>query len=306
MDLEKDFLETKIPLGTEDDGEIFATLVSSKQNKKRSKAVLYIHGYIDYFFHPHVCEEFHQHKFDFYALDLRRYGRSLKEHHKPNYCEAIEEYFQEITEALQIILETNEQIYLLGHSTGGLITLSYMNSGDLRYKVKGLLLNSPFLEFAQPLWLTNLMYFGLKPLSKLIPYGKSNKGLSPIYAESMHKNYFGEWDFDLRLKPIKGYPVYFKWFLAIVSAQRRLRKSSIHVPILLLHSNQSFVPKSHSELVKRSDTVLDIKHMKERGPYLGSDVTLIEIEDGVHDLFLSPKLVRKHALAKMFEWLLEN
>lgn len=303
LTLEKDFNHTKIDISSDIDDELHAILISSKLNKTQRKSVLYLHGYIDYFFHPHLAEEFHKNEFDFYALDLRRYGRSLLPHQKPNYCASIEEYFEEITAALKIINKTSTKTYILGHSTGGLITSCYMNSGELKDSIAGVLLNSPFLELAQPQFLTRILYVVIKPLSKIFPNGSSNGGLSPVYAESLHKDYKGKWDFNLDWKPINGFPIYFSWFIAIVDAQRSLRKSDIKVPVLLLHSHNSLKATKHSEEVNNSDTVLNVEDMKRIGPTLGDDVSIVEIKNGLHDLFLSSENAMKNAFKKVFVWL---
>lgn len=303
LKLDRDFSFEKINLTPNGDGELHATFISSKENKNHRDVVLFIHGYIDYFFHPHVTDEFHKNHFDFYALDLRRYGRSLMSHQKPNYCKSIDEYFEEITIALNKIQKQHKNIYLLGHSTGGLIASCYMNRGEKKKDIKGLILNSPFLDMAQSGFLTGLLYVVVKPLSILLPDAGVSKGLSPVYAESLHKNYHGEWDFNLDWKPIYGYPVYFKWFVAIVDAQRSLRNSMIDVPILVLHARNSIKPKRHVNEVYKSDAVLDVDDMRRLGPGLGGDVTLKEIENGVHDLFLSSNKAKEKAFEVMFQWI---
>lgn len=303
LDLNTDFEFENISLESEDDGVLCATLIKSKLNNKNKKAVLYVHGYIDYFFHPHVADKFHEYGFDFYAIDLRRYGRSLQEGNKPNFCSHINEYFEEIDIAIDRIKKNNENIYLLGHSTGGLIGASYMNEGRNKQHIKGLILNSPFLDMNQSSILTEVMYSVVKTMSWLFPKGFSNKGLSPIYAESVHRQFKGEWDFNLKWKPTAGYPVYFKWFTAIVEAQKKLVNSDIKVPVLLMHSNESLKPKKHFKEVFVKDTVLDVEDMKRIGPSLGSDVKMVSVKDGMHDLFLSAKGVRKNAFKEMFAWL---
>jgi alpha-beta hydrolase superfamily lysophospholipase len=59
------------------------TLISSNRNLGDRRSVLYLHGYNDYFFHTHVAEKFNENNFDFYALDLRKYGRSLLKNQHP-------------------------------------------------------------------------------------------------------------------------------------------------------------------------------------------------------------------------------
>jgi alpha-beta hydrolase superfamily lysophospholipase len=307
MDLQTDFNYYTLQLASDYEGEVTATLISSKENQGRKKAVLHIHGFIDYFFHPHVAEQFIQHDFDFYALDLRKYGRSLLPHQHPNYCKDLEEYFEEISIALRIISENQStDITLLGHSTGGLIACNYMNDGAERKLVKNLVLNSPFLNFNLPKPVKKAGLVLAKFSSQAMPYGKLEGALPPSYPESLHKDFHGEWDFNLAWKPIKGFPTFFKWLLAINRGQKKLKKSAIAVPVLLLHSHQSKRIVKFNEQAHSADIVLNVEHMKSLGPKLGSTITLKEIHNGMHDLFLSQKEVREKAFKEMFGWLMER
>ena len=65
--------------------------------------MLYVHGFVDYFFQTHLAEFFTARGYDFYALDLRKYGRSLLDHQTPNFCRDMSEYFPEIDAAVRII-----------------------------------------------------------------------------------------------------------------------------------------------------------------------------------------------------------
>ena len=40
--------------------------------------ILYIHGFNDYFFNPELGQQANRHGYDFYAVDLRKYGRSIR------------------------------------------------------------------------------------------------------------------------------------------------------------------------------------------------------------------------------------
>lgn len=280
-----------------------ATFIESDYNLGGRKAVLYLHGFIDYFFHPHLRDAFHRQDYDFYALELRKYGHSLLPHQLPNYCRNLREYFEEIDLAIQRITEANDQVYLLGHSTGGLIACDYLNNGTLKEDIAGLILNSPFLRFPISQW-ERLAFGAVSRLMALLrPSGHFSRGLSPVYAETLHKDYYGEWDYDLDMKPIQGFPLYFSWVAAILSAQRQLRHSDIRVPILLMHSAQSFAPKVFREEHRYADTVLNVEDMKEIGPLLGRHFRRLEIEGGLHDLFLSTEEARNRAFDGMFAWL---
>ena len=78
------------------DGKVIATLVRKKAAQATKKAVLYIHGFSDYFFQTEMAEQFNQHGYDFYALDLRKYGRSKLPHQKFYYVLDLREYDAEI------------------------------------------------------------------------------------------------------------------------------------------------------------------------------------------------------------------
>ena len=303
MDLNSDYTSQTIQLTPDYEGEATATLISSNFNEGSRKSVLYIHGYIDYFFHPHLGEKFNTNGFDFYALDLRKYGRSLLEHHHPNYCKDIEEYFEEISIAILKIQKESNSIYLFGHSTGGLIVSNYMNDGAERNHIDGLILNSPFLGFNQSKLAKLVGPFASRIFSKISVFSKISGALSPVYGQSIHKDYYGEWDFNLDWKPIEGFPTYFKWVVAIGKAQKKLDHSKISVPILILHSSGSLKMSKFSKEAMSNDIVLNIEDMKRVGSKLGDQVTLSKIDNAQHDIFLSSKVVREDAFDKLFSWL---
>ncbi|WP_338813471.1 alpha/beta hydrolase [Bernardetia sp. Wsw4-3y2] len=308
MNLEKDFTTQILNLKDDYEGKVIATLVSCNANTGNRKSIIYIHGYIDYFFHPHVAEQFIENGFDFYALDLRKYGRSWLPHQRENYCKSITEYFEEITMAINQIYEKSQSpIYLFGHSTGGLTASSYANFGEEKSKISGLILNSPFLDFYDSEFKKNATLAACNMLTLFSDYTYINNMLSPVYVQSIHKDFKGEWDFNLKWKYTKGFPTYFKWVLAIDEAHERLQKhSAIQVPVLVMHSSASTKLSKFSEEAMRKDIVLDVEDIKERGAKLGDKVTLLEVENAMHDIFLSSKIVREKAFEGMLEWLLEK
>ena len=64
------------------DGRALATMVRLPAGAASRGAVLWVHGFIDYFFQRHVAERFAMEGYAFYALDLRKHGRSLRQAHK--------------------------------------------------------------------------------------------------------------------------------------------------------------------------------------------------------------------------------
>jgi len=304
MNITDDFIEMTLPLLDDYEGQVVATLISAKTNRENQKSVLYLHGYVDYFFQVHLAEAFVNKGYNFYALDLRKHGRSLLPHQHKNYYRNIEEFYEEITLSIKMIKEeSSEALYLLGHSTGGLIASNYMLNGELRSKVQGLMLNSPFVEIRFPRILRRPLFFLSTIVSSVRPYAKFPEMFSPIYGKSAHKDFDGEWDYNLEWKPIKGFDLYHAWMCAIISAQDRLRHAKIDVPILVMHAERSLNMSTYTQEAKTADTVLVVEDMQKVGAQLGGDVTLLSVKDGMHDLFLSKYEVRTFVLSEMLAWL---
>lgn len=300
-----DFSYKTLNLAPSYEGEVVATLIAAKANRGDRAAILYIHGYSDYFFHPHVAEEFLNQGFDFYAIDLRKYGRSILPNQHPGYCNYIEEYFEEIDIAVyEIFKESKHHVTILAHSFGGLVAAMYLNKGLKRKLVDKLILNSPFLSFNEP---NKAKEFIVKlfanSLAKLKPYSGLKNEISPFYVRSLHKNLNGEWDFDLNLKPVNGFTTYFAWIHAVDKAQKYLiEHSNIEVPILVLCSGSSYIPKKESLIIKSSDIILNTHDILHLCGYLGEDVMIKAIKHAVHDVFLSRQSIREQAFHAIFEW----
>lgn len=300
-----DFNTTTLELEDDYEGRVIATLIRSPKNKPGNKPVLYLHGFNDYFFQTHVAEQFNENGYNFYALDLRKYGRSLLSHQHPNYCRSITEYFEEINRSVEIIQDKDDQkIIMIGHSTGGLIASLYLNIGRYKDEFDRLVLNSPFLDFNISLFQRIFLLPLAGPVSALFPYAARKKPFSHLYGASISESKHGEWVYNKDWKPMNGFPAYFKWIYAMNRAQKKLRKQSyIEIPILILHSERSSRPDKWKDILKRSDMVLDVKHIRKYGIKLGPDVSLLAIDNAIHDVFLSQKEVRDQAFCKTFEWL---
>ena len=178
-----------------------------------------------------------------------------------------------------------------------------MSEGKERAHISGLILNSPFLVFKISKTKKTFGLLGAKLACKVSQYSKIDSRLSPVYPKSLHKDYYGSWNFNFKWKPLKGFPTYYKWILSIDRAQRSLKKSKIDVPILVMHSSGSLITEKFSNEVMTHDIVLNVEDMKRVGKKLGTQVTFMEITNAQHDIFLSPKPVRDNGFEKMFCWL---
>lgn len=286
-------------------GKVVATLIRKKATQPTQKAVLYIHGFIDYFFQTEMAEQFNAHGYDFYALDLRKYGRSYRPHQKYYYVLDLNEYDAEISKALDIIgSEQHDSIVLAGHSTGGLITTLYAAHYPEHPLIKALWCNSPFYDFNMGFLKKKLALPRLSKLGQKFPNLKFPSELNKTYVPSLHQDLFGEWDFNLTWKPTQYSKVYLSFVHAIFEAQKEIHAGvKITVPTLVMHSHQTQNPKRVNHAAKNSDVILEIKDIRKYANKLQGDVTVITIKNGLHDLVLSAAPVRVHVYKSLFQWL---
>ena len=78
------------------DGPCRSTIIRKLNRKGSRKAFLYVHGFNDYFFQGEMGDRFVDSGFNFYAVDLRRYGRSYEPWQYPFNIRKQEEYFADI------------------------------------------------------------------------------------------------------------------------------------------------------------------------------------------------------------------
>jgi alpha-beta hydrolase superfamily lysophospholipase len=303
--LGEDYQQLTLNFADDYDGKVVATLVRKKAAQATKKAVLYIHGFSDYFFQTEMAEQFNQHGYDFYALDLRKYGRSKLPHQKFYYLLDLREYDAEITKALEIIgQENHNQVLLAGHSTGGLITTLYAAHYPDHRLIKALWTNSPFYDFYKSVIEKKVGIPLLSEVGERLPNAKFPSGLNQWYTPSLHKDFYGEWDFNLNWKP-KSLPFVHLCFVnAIHKAQKEIHRGiSLNIPTLIMHSHQSKYPKKWGVDAQQSDVILDVKDMTDNAKKMKGDVQTLAIKNGLHDLVLSAPPVRKKVYEDLFSWL---
>ncbi|MDQ7907780.1 alpha/beta hydrolase [Phytohabitans sp. ZYX-F-186] len=295
-----------IDLGHDEEGPVVATLVSRRAQAPTGRAVLYVHGFVDYFFQTHLADFYTDRGWDFYALDLRKYGRSLLPHQTPNFCRSLTDYYPELDAAASIIRDEEGHHTLLvnGHSTGGLITSLWTHDRRDERLVDGLFLNSPFFDF-NARWVVRRPFAAAvarvgraRPL-RIVPVAPS-----PVYGQTLHAEQRGEWSYDLAWKPLLGFPVRAGWLAAIREAHQRLRAGlAIPAPVLLACSVRSFRGSAWHEAAALADAVLDVEHMVRWAPGLGPHVTVVRVDGGLHDLTLSGPVVRARVFDEVGRWM---
>ncbi len=303
-----------IELGADPEGEadLLATLVRRGGPQPARHAVLAVHGYTDYFFNAGLADRFAAHGFAFYALDLRKCGRSWRDGQTPHFTTDLARYHTELERALAIIAaETGGAgVCVYGHSAGGLIVTLWCD--ELRRRgltaalgIDALVLNSPFLDLHGPAILrtapTSAALIALARMRKTSVVRKPDEG---GYGTTLHRDFGGEFDYDLRLKPLGGFPVTLGWINAVRRGQARLHRGlDVGVPNLILRSDHS-VESKHPEDIQRGDAVLDVHQIARwAGCVGGMSTTIVAIVDAKHDVFLSLPQPRANAYRELDHWL---
>lgn len=289
------FEQRVIQMPVDEDGNVICTIIRKKTDQPTNKAVLYIHGFCDYFFNKELAEACTKNGIDFYAIDLRKYGRSIQKHDSANRCRNLKEYFPDIDTALSIIKnEGHSDISINAHSTGGLTTLLYAKEHQSNKKYTKIILNSPFLSMNQSWFKENILIPFVSFLGRFFPTLGLPKGLSGLYGETISKNYRGEWEYNETWKPIIAFRMDAGWLRAIHLGHNEIEDGlNLNDDITVMCSDKTIRDETWSEAFRTADAVLDAEEIKTIGKSLGKNAKVVVIKDGMHDLALSIKPVRE-------------
>ncbi|EEH64606.1 hypothetical protein HMPREF0044_0343 [Gleimia coleocanis DSM 15436] len=317
-----------IQLLPDEEGEVVATVVRHVPAKDPLVfegtpetpvfRTLYIHGWNDYFYQPELARHIALAGGQFHALDLRKYGRSLRPGQTFGWVQNLNEYDEEISEALELIGD-DLPVVMMAHSTGGLTATLYVAHHPGRFA--GLWLNSPWLELhPSPLmrYATEQLVDVVAPRNprRVIPTGGNN-----FFGDSLQGwNVEREGELPEELLPFADDPSVSGWFpnpvwkndtrvsfagwLAAVSNGHREIAAGLDIdcPILCMSAAESFVETEWSAEVRFRDCVLDVDSLMYRATMIGKDVTLRRFR-GVHDLTLSFPNVRQQVWEATHRWL---
>lgn len=297
--LRSGFETTVINQGKDYSGNVISTVIRKQTEKPSVNGILYVHGFNDYFFQKEMADTFVNRNYSFYAVDLRKYGRSHLKNQKLFQVRNMREYFPDIDSAIRVMQEDGiVNIILMGHSTGGLTTSLYMAEKHPA-AVRALILNSPFLDWNLSPFIENIAVPVISAIGKYHPEMRIPQGGGDSYGRSLLKGYDGEWEYDTELKLPKSPDVDAGWIRAIDSAQNDLRSMCypIKIPVLLMYSSKSVSEGNDG------DAVLDVKDIRKYGIQLGCDVTPVVVRNGLHDLVLSRPSIRQPLYRCIFKWL---
>ncbi|VEG53837.1 lysophospholipase [Mycolicibacterium aurum] len=295
------------------EGELEATLVRrGAADPSARHAVLMVHGFTDYFFNTELADHFAARGFAFYALDLHKCGRSHRTGQTPHFTTDLSRYDVELERALDVIGAVSPaQVLVYGHSAGGLVVSLWLDRLRARWAtpgsgVSGLILNSPWLDLQGHAILrtppASAAILAMRRLRKHSVVRRPTAGGG--YGTTLHRDFAGDFDYNLDWKPVGGFPVTFGWIHAIRRGQARLHRGlDVGVPNLILRSDRSVREAADPELIQRGDAVLDVAQIARWAGCIGNRSTVVPIVDAKHDVFLSLPTPRRDAYDELDRWL---
>lgn len=301
-------LELPLPLAVPAPGEpeddasaLVGTLVRRQGGPRHERALLYIHGWSDYFFQAHLADFADSIGFDLYAVDLRRYGRSLREGQLAGFITDLDEYSQELDAALDVIREDYERVSVMAHSTGGLVAALWAD--QRRGEIDALILNSPWLDLQGSPMLRAVTAPVLQRMRGNYPTTVIPLPNNGLYNRAINAEHDGEWVVDEALKGGPNFAIRVGWLAAILAGHDRVAAGlSIDAPVLTLISARSDFRRKWDESLMSSDTVLDVDKLAVRAVRLGPHVTVVRIDGGMHDLALSAAPARTRYFDEIARW----
>lgn len=314
---------TDLDLGEDSEGPVVATLVRSlpadrgffdrmlgRERALENVDVLYVHGWSDYFFQRQLAAFWTSRGARFFALDLRKYGRSLREGQTPGYIEDLDEYGAEIGLALTEIRGIRDpgrparRLVLMGHSTGGLVLSLW--AGKHPGEADAVVLNSPWLEFQLAaagrqviLPLVSLSArFNPHEVAPQLDYGYYTRAQREVAAPGELDEINPAW------RPERSHAVVTGWMRAVLAGHARVSQGlHIDAPVCVLLSAKFVVPVRWNEELLRGDSVLDVDEVAKAALKLGATVTIERIDGALHDVFISAAEPRAEAFRRLERWL---
>ncbi|MBT2496988.1 alpha/beta hydrolase [Microbacterium sp. ISL-59] len=316
-----EFQQLTLDLGTDEQGPVVATLVRALPaepdlwHRIRGRwplldgvDVLYVHGWSDYFFQKRLARFWTSRGARFFALDLRKYGRSLRDGQTPGYVADLATYDEDIGAALEAMgrgrggTESSRRLVLLGHSTGGL-TLSLWASRHPG-AADAVILNSPWLEFQfAPARAAIAPMVELQ--ARIRPMEAAPQVDLGFYTRAQQEVADPDDPMEVNAlwRPAQTMAVYAGWLHAILSGHKTVAAGlSITAPVCVLLSARFAPPTRWSEELTSADSVLVVDDIARAALRLGASVTVERIDGALHDVFLSRHDAREDAYRRLERW----
>lgn len=276
-----------------------------------AKVVLYLHGWADYFLQAELAEHLGASGFHFFALDLRKFGRSLREWQTPGYTTDLAVYDEDMDAALEAIRTdlapvsgdgTEPTIHLLAHSLGGLIAALW---ADRHPGALGtLILNAPWLELQGSSLVRNIAMHLVEPVARTDPRRPFRFPEMPGYWQSVSSEAHGEWALDPLWRPTSSFPIRAGWTKAVLAGHATVeRHLAIDAPVLVMLSGRTQIQSEWSAELMHVDAVIDVEETACRALRLGRRTAVFRYPGAIHDIFLSRHRIRQEAYRDLTVWL---
>lgn len=332
------FASLELPLAADDEGPVVATLVRhtgpggvaagmteagpallrpaahgtmAPVKVAPAKVVLYLHGWADYFLQAELADHLVASGFHFYALDLRKFGRSLRDWQTPGYTTDLAVYDEDIAAALAAIgsdiagrtgSSVAPTVHLLAHSLGGLVAALWADRNP--GKLGTLVLNAPWLELQGSSLIRNVAVHLVEPLARADPRRALLLPSMPGYWDSVGDTAHGEWSLDPGWRPRGSFPVRAGWVKAVLDGHAAVaRRLDITSPVLVMLSGRTRIQAEWSEELMGLDAVIDVEETAHSALRLGRRAAVFRYPGAIHDLFLSRRPVRQEAYDDLVLWL---
>ncbi|WP_171041248.1 alpha/beta hydrolase [Sinomonas susongensis] len=265
-------------------------------------ALLYVHGWSDYYFNTELAEFAVARGWRFYALDLPEHGRSLRPGGRPGYVPSAEHYLESIEAALDAVEgEGATRVVLMGHSTGGLaVALEAQRRPE---RLSALVLSSPWLVPHGGRTAGRMLELALAARATANPDQVIPLPSRGYFWRAVAREAGGEWDLREDLRPRTAFPIRAGWLYGVLSAQRELLAGPrIAIPAVLLASTRSDTGLIWREHMRWRDAVLAIGPMRRAARAVCQSLDELLVEGGLHDVLLSAPSVRRGAYARLGAW----
>lgn len=307
--------QTTYELGPDPDGEgeVRAVLVRRvvRTEEQVRGAVLYLHGFSDYFFQTELADLLASEGLAFYGLDARKCGRARREGQTAHFVSDLAHTDEELDRAVADISAAHPglPVVVAAHSTGGLITALWLDRRRRRGEVApvaGLIHNSPWYDLQGSSMMRGPVTQAMRVVTKAAPFRDLKVPLGH-YGGTIHSSGTGEWDFDTSLKPLEGFPVYAGWFNAVRRGHARLHRGlDVGVPALVLRSERTHFAREYSPASDEADVVLDVRQIQRWAGCLGRETLVLPIPGARHDVYLSRREPREQAYEATRRWLRDH
>ncbi|WP_026554926.1 alpha/beta hydrolase [Arthrobacter sp. 35W] len=274
-------------------------------------AVLYIHGWADYFFQTELAETVAAQNVAFYALDLRKYGRSLRPYQSQGFTTDLNIYDEDFDAALAAITadlaertgsSETPRIHLMAHSLGGLISTLWAERHPGR--LASLILNGPWLELQGSRFVRQIATHVVDPIANRDPKRVFHFPEMTAYWQSVSADAHGTWELNPQWRPPASFPLRSGWIKAVLNGHAVVNGGlNIDAPILMLLSEKTIIAVDWSPEMMGVDAVIDVNVMAKLGLKIGHRVMVNRYTGALHDVMLSAEPVRKSIYSDLADWL---